>query len=130
MSKRLPEVPLLITATVSLLLAALLTGSGIIRTRRANGRGRPSCNMSRAVKFWHSGLMEFILSRLADVNGNAAQVEHEGDITELRDALLRTHKDTALRQLYAGRGLSRISEKYSILLVASRYRRLMRSISE
>jgi glycosyltransferase involved in cell wall biosynthesis len=64
------------------------------------------------------------------VIGDAGQVVPESDVPALRDALLTLRNDPLLRQQYIRRGLSRVSEKHAVPVVAPRYRRLMRSIAE
>jgi O-antigen/teichoic acid export membrane protein/ubiquinone/menaquinone biosynthesis C-methylase UbiE len=65
--KGLHEVLLLITATASLQLFALLPGSGIIRMRRGEQGEEASRIIRMGGRFWLSGLMEFILGRQADI---------------------------------------------------------------
>jgi glycosyltransferase involved in cell wall biosynthesis len=63
------------------------------------------------------------------VIGDAGQVVPESDVPALRDALLKLRNDPLLRQEYIRKGLSRVSQRYAVPVVASRYLRLMRSVA-
>jgi glycosyltransferase involved in cell wall biosynthesis len=64
------------------------------------------------------------------VIGDAGQIVPEGDIPGLRSALLRLRTDTRIRQHYVRKGLARVLAEYALPVVASRYRLLLRTVTE